>query len=82
GQDFIVVGFFRSSGTYLLVRPQSPYRNLQDFIDAAKKEPGKLTFGYFNASSRTPPEYLSRLAKIELQAIPYRAISNAVADLM
>jgi tripartite-type tricarboxylate transporter receptor subunit TctC len=82
GQDFTVVGFFRSSGTYLLVRPQSPYRNLQDFVDAAKKEPGKLTFGYFNASSRTPPEYLSRLAKIELQAIPYRAISNAVADLM
>jgi tripartite-type tricarboxylate transporter receptor subunit TctC len=81
-KDFEVVGFFRSSGTYLLVRPQSPWRNLQDFIDAAKREPGKLTFGYFNASSRTPPEYLSRLAKIELQAIPYRAIANAVADLM
>ena len=30
---------------------------------------GKLTFGYFNASSRTPPEYLSRLAGIELQEI-------------
>jgi hypothetical protein len=77
-----VVGFFRSSGTYLLVRPQAPWKTLQDFIDAAKKEPGKLTFGYFNASSRTPPEYLARLAKIELQAIPYRAIANAVADLM
>jgi tripartite-type tricarboxylate transporter receptor subunit TctC len=81
-KDFEMVGFFRSSGTYLLVRPQAPWKNLQEFIDAAKKEPGKLTFGYFNASSRTPPEYLSRLAKIELQAIPYRAIANAVADLM
>src|SRR5205085_12217750 len=42
-KDFEVVGFFRSSGTYLLVRPQAPWKNLQDFIDAAKKDPGKLT---------------------------------------
>ena len=82
GKDFTVVGVFRSNGTYLLVRPSSPHKTLQDFIDAAKAAPGRMTFGYFNASSRTPPEYLSRLAKIQLQAIPYRAIANAVADLM
>jgi tripartite-type tricarboxylate transporter receptor subunit TctC len=33
-------------------------------------------------SSRTPPEYLGRLAGIELQGVPYRAIANAVADLI
>jgi tripartite-type tricarboxylate transporter receptor subunit TctC len=41
-----------------------------------------LIYGYFNASSRTPPEYLGRLAGIELQGVPYRAIANAVADLI
>ncbi|HMJ41717.1 MAG TPA: tripartite tricarboxylate transporter substrate-binding protein, partial [Pseudolabrys sp.] len=30
----------------------------------------------------TPPEYLSRLAGIELQGVPYRAIGNAVTDLI
>ena len=55
--DFTVVGVFRSSGSYLMVRPQAPWRDLADFIAAAKAAPGKLTFGYFNASSRTPPEY-------------------------
>ena len=81
-KDFTVVGVFRSSGTYMLVRPQAEWRDLNGFIAAAKATPGKLTFGYFNASSRTPPEYLSRLAGIELQGVPYRAIGNAVADLM
>ena len=80
--DFTVVGVFRSSGSYLMVRPQAPWRDLAGFIAAAKAAPGKLTFGHFNASSRTPPEYLSRLAGIELQGVPYRAIGNAVTDLI
>jgi tripartite-type tricarboxylate transporter receptor subunit TctC len=81
-RDFTVVGVFRSSGSYLMVRPQAPWRDLSQFIAAAKSAPGKLIFGYFNASSRTPPEYLGRLAGIELQGVPYRAIANAVADLI
>lgn len=81
-KDFAVVGVFRSSGSYMMVRPQAPWKNLAEFIAAAKAAPGKLTFGHFNASSRTPPEYLGRLAGIELQGVPYRAIGNAVADLI
>jgi tripartite-type tricarboxylate transporter receptor subunit TctC len=80
--DFTVVGVFRSSGSYLMVRPQAPWRDLAGFIAAAKAAPGKITFGYFNASSRTPPEYLGKLAGVELQGVPYRAIANAVADLI
>jgi len=81
-KDFTVVGVFRSSGTYMLVRPQAPWRDLDGFIAAARAAPGKLTFGYFNATSRTPPEYLSRLAGIKLLGVPYRAIGNSVTDLM
>src|SRR5882724_12099564 len=81
-KDFTVVGVFRSSGSYLMVRPEAPWRDLPSFVAAAKADPGKLVFGYFNASSRTPPEYLGRLAGIELQGVPYRAIANAIADLI
>src|SRR3954466_2929726 len=81
-KDFTIVGVFRSSGSYFMVRPQAPRRDLASLLAAAKAAPGKLTFGHFNASSRTPPEYLSRLAGLELQAVPYRAIANAVADLI
>ena len=67
-KDFTVVGVFRSSGSYLMVRPEAPWRDLAGFIAAAKAAPGKLTFGHFNASSRTPPEYLGRLAGIGSRA--------------
>src|SRR3954465_7495123 len=81
-KDFTVVGVFRSSGSYLMVRPEAPWRDLPGFVAAAKAAPGKLVFGYFNASSRTPPEYLGRLARIELHGGPARAIANAIADLI
>src|SRR4029077_19224610 len=81
-KDFTVVGVFKSSGSYLMVRPQAPWKDLAAFVADAKSQPGKIIFGFFNASSRTPPEYLGRLAGIELQGVPYRAIANAVADLI
>jgi tripartite-type tricarboxylate transporter receptor subunit TctC len=81
-KDFTVVGVFKSSGSYLMVRPQAPWKDFPAFVADARAQPGKIIFGYFNASSRTPPEYLSRLAGIELQGVPYRAIANAVADLI
>jgi tripartite-type tricarboxylate transporter receptor subunit TctC len=81
-KDFTVVGVFKSSGSYLMVRPQAPWKDFPAFVADAKAQPGKIIYGYFNASSRTPPEYLSRLAGIELQGVPYRAIANAVADLI
>src|SRR6201996_5129079 len=69
-KDFTVVGVFKSSGSYLMVRPESPWKDLAAFVADAKSQPGKIIYGYFNASSRTPPEYLSRLAGIELQGVP------------
>ena len=35
-KDFTIVGVFRSSGSYLMVRPQAPWRDLAAFISAAK----------------------------------------------
>jgi tripartite-type tricarboxylate transporter receptor subunit TctC len=81
-KDFTIIGFFRSSGTYLLVRPEAPYQSFDAFLAAARSSPGSMFFGYFNSSSRTPPEYLSRLAGIDMQGVPYRAIGNAVSDLI
>src|SRR3954465_8780233 len=46
-RDFTIVGVFRSSGSYLMVRPEAPWKTLAEFIAAAKAAPGKLTFGYF-----------------------------------
>ena len=79
-RDFRTLGFFGSNGSYLLVRPQGPWRSLPELL-AAVRQPG-LFFGYFNASSRVPGELLNAFGDGRLQGVPYRTIGAALADLL
>ena len=79
-RDFTTVGFFGSNGSYLLIRPEAPYRSVADLV-AAARQPG-MFFGHFNASSRIPGELLNALGGTRLQGVPYRTIGAAFADLL
>jgi tripartite-type tricarboxylate transporter receptor subunit TctC len=81
-RDFVTVGFYASNGSYLVVRPEAPYRTAQDIVAAAKARPGAVTYGHFNASSQVPGALLGAVAGVQLQGVPYRAIGTAFADLM
>jgi tripartite-type tricarboxylate transporter receptor subunit TctC len=80
-KDFQVVGVIGSSGAFLVVPADSPYRSLADLLAYAKANPGKLNFGYFNASSQVPAEVLARQAGVDWQGVAYKAIGNAWNDL-
>ena len=80
-KDFQVVGIIGSSGTFLVVPADSPYRTLADLLADAKAKPGKLNFGYFNASSQVPAEVLGEKAGVKWQGVGYKAIGNAWNDL-
>ncbi len=80
-KDFSVVGIIGSSGAFLVVPADSPYKTLHDLLAYAKANPGKLNFGYFNASSQVPAEVLGKRAGVEWQAVAYKAIGNAWTDL-
>src|SRR5215467_5667529 len=80
-KDFTVVGVIGSSGAFLVVPAESPYKTLSDLLTYAKANPGKLNFGYFNASSQVPAEVLGKRAGVEWQAVAYKAIGNAWTDL-
>jgi|SRR6266850_390524 len=80
-KDFQVVGVIGSSGAFLVVPADSPYKTLADLLAYAKANPGKLNFGYFNASSQVPAEVLAKHAGVEWQGVAYKAIGNAWTDL-
>ena len=80
-KDFQVVGVIGSSGAFLVVPADSPYRSLADLLAYAKANPGKLNFGYFNASSQVPAEVLASRAGVDWQGVAYKAIGNAWNDL-
>lgn len=80
-RDFAMVGVFGNGGSYLLVRPESPWRSVAELVAAAREAPGRLNFGYFNASSRVPAELLNQMAGIRMTGVPYRVVGNAFVDL-
>ena len=80
-KDFTVVGIIGSSGAFLVVPADSPHKILDDLLIYARTNPGKLNFGYFNASSQVPAEVLGKRAGVEWQGVAYKAIGNAWTDL-
>ena len=79
-KDFQVVGVIGSSGTFLVVPADSPYKSMADLIAYAKANPGKLNYGYFNAIAGAVGG-AGREAGVEWQGIAYKAIGNAWTDL-
>ncbi len=80
-KDFQVVGVIGSSGAFLVVPADSPYRTLDELLAYAKANAGKLNFGYFNASSQVPAEVLGTKSGVQWQGVAYKAIGNAWTDL-
>jgi tripartite-type tricarboxylate transporter receptor subunit TctC len=81
-KDFSLVGVFGYGGSYMLVKPDAPYKTLAEFVAAAKARPGALNYGHFNASSNVPGALMSTYAGAELTEVPYKQIGAAITDLL
>jgi tripartite-type tricarboxylate transporter receptor subunit TctC len=68
----------------LCVHPSVAAANMQELIALAKAKPGTLNFGSAGSGSPThlAGEMLKTMAGINIQHVPYKAISQAQTDLM
>ena len=66
----------------VMVKNELPVKTVAEFIALAKKEPGKLSFGSGNGSSRGGAELFRVMAKIDLLGVPYKTQPQAVSDLL
>jgi len=83
-KDFTPVSLLASSPNILLVRADSPYKTLADLISAAQAKPGSLSFAHAGngTSTHLAGELLKNLARIDLNAIPYKGGAPAINDLL
>ena len=83
-KDFTPISLLASSPNLLLVRADSPFKTLADVIAAAKAKPGSLSFAHAGTGTSThlAGELLKSLAKIDLNAIPYKGGAPAINDLL
>lgn len=68
----------------LVVRADSPYKTVQDVLDAARAKPGKLTYASQGngTSAHLAGELFTNLTKIEMTHVPYRGAGPAMTDLL
>ncbi|MFT3720720.1 Bug family tripartite tricarboxylate transporter substrate binding protein [Pseudorhodoferax sp.] len=81
-KDFAPITGLGKGGQVLVVRPDAPYKNVMDLVAAAKKSPGKLSFGSGSSSSRTAGEMFKQLSGTDILHVPYKSNPNAITDLM
>jgi tripartite-type tricarboxylate transporter receptor subunit TctC len=72
--DFAPISLLASSPNILLVRADSPFKTLSDVIAQARSNPGSLSFAHAGTGTSThlAGELLKNLAKIDINAIPYK----------
>ena len=83
-KDFTPISLLASSPNILLVRADSPFTRLGDVIAQARSKPGSLSFGHAGngTSTHLAGELLKNLARIEINAIPYKGGVPALNDLL
>lgn len=82
--DFQPLTQLTAAPVVFVVRKESPYQTLADYLAAAKKKPGVVNYatpGNGTLSHLTTAR-LSRQAGVELTHIPYRGAGPAATDLM
>lgn len=83
-KDFQPVAFITAAPDGITVRSESPYKNLNDLIEAAKKNPNKLSYatagtgvgGHFNSL------ILSQVTGIKIKHVPYKGGGEYIPALL
>lgn len=82
GKSFTPIAGITLGAQIVMVRNDLPAKTIQEFVALAKAQPGKLSFGSGNGSSRGGAELFRIMTKIDLLGVPYKTQPQAVADLL
>jgi tripartite-type tricarboxylate transporter receptor subunit TctC len=83
-KDFAPVGLVASMPVALLAHPSFPAKSIKDFIELAKKQPGKLNVGTsaVGTGGYMCAEYFKSLAGIDVALITYKGTAPVMNDLL
>lgn len=82
--DFAPISHAVAVPNILVVNPKVPVNSVQELVDYAKANPGKLNFASSGSgtSIHMAGELFKQLADIDVQHIPYKGSAPAMADLI
>ncbi|MGQ3116753.1 MAG: Bug family tripartite tricarboxylate transporter substrate binding protein [Hydrogenophaga sp.] len=82
--DFTPIGMIGATPNVLVVNSSVPVKDIKEFIDYVKRQPGKLSYGSAGQGSLThlTMELLKQETGMFLLHIPYRGVAPAMNDLL
>ncbi len=83
-RDFVGIGLLVSSPLFILVRADSPYRTLQDYLAAARQPNHRLTHAIsgVGATSQLAIEMMKQMANVDIQDVAYRGGGPALQAVL
>lgn len=83
-KDFTPIGMIGATPNVLVINPELPIKNLKEFIDYAKQNPSKLSYGSAGPGTLTHlgMEQIKLAADFFMVHIPYRGVAPAYTDLL
>ena len=82
-RDFAPVSQVAIAPNVMVINPSVPANNVAEFIAYAKSQPGKLSYasGGNGSSAHMSMELFKSMAGVDIQHIPYKGSSPALADV-
>jgi tripartite-type tricarboxylate transporter receptor subunit TctC len=83
-KDFTAIGLFATAPNIAVVPPSMPVSNMAEFVELARKSPGKLNYAHTGAGSTNhlPVELLKMSRKLFIVPITYRGQPQAITDVL
>lgn len=83
-RELRMLGILTDVPMIMIVHPSIPAKTLAEFIDYAKKNPGKLNFGSAGSGSigQLAGEMFKQQTGIEMTHVPYKGAGAALTDLL
>jgi tripartite-type tricarboxylate transporter receptor subunit TctC len=70
-------------GQALTVPGSSPFKSVQELIEHARKNPGKMNYGSagIGTASHIPAEVMKAMAGVDIALVPYKGVAEVMTDL-
>ena len=82
--DFVPLGMVGDGGVVVVVLDESPAKTLKDFVEMAKKDPAKWSYGTSGVGGvgHLAGEQFKAAAELDINHIPYKGGNPAIAELL
>jgi tripartite-type tricarboxylate transporter receptor subunit TctC len=81
-RDFAPVTLVATSPWVIVTARRLPVNNVKELVDLAKAQPGRLSFGSSEPSSRLAGEFFKLQSKVDMVNVPYKGGAQIMTDVV